>query len=205
MITLAAGINTMTSNTLSSAGLALGLGLLAVEHIRWWRGGGGAATAVVAGGKKGAPAAPASKSKDPMVLMPTWLGIAFGVLMVSCPAGMLGAGAGVLRWGGNGVGGTIMRTLTGANAATVATAGAPRLDDKGAIIVTALVIVLWMLRKTYAKAIRGKFLRGVWIGTLLAIGTGIFAAVGQVVVPGVNSLGAQVLGSIVNGVNGSFV
>lgn len=201
MITLAAGVNTMTSDTLSSAGLALGLALLAVDHLRWWKsGGGGGAVAAAAGGKKGGPpVAAAGKTRDPMALLPTWSGIAFGTLMVACPAGMLGSAAGALRWGGNGVGGSVMRTLTGTNAATVAAASAPQLDDNGALVVTALVVVLWLLRKTYPKAHRGKFLRGVWIGTLLAIGTGIFAVIGQVVVPGANDLGAQIMGSIVRG------
>ncbi|WP_329177837.1 hypothetical protein [Streptomyces sp. NBC_01477] len=186
----------MTSSVLTSAGLAVGIGVLIVEHVRWWRSGGAAAPA--GGGKKGAPVAAAGKSRDPMVLGQIWAGMAFGTLMVACPAGMLGTAAGFIRWGGNGIGGTLMHAMTGAQPSTVADAAAPQLDDKGAIVVTALVVVLFLLRKTYAKQIRGRFLRGVFVGTIVAIGTGVFAVIGQTVVPGVNDLGAQLLGSIVH-------
>ena len=191
-------MNNMTSSTLTSAGLAVGVGMLLVEHIRWWRAGGGGAAAASGGGKKGAPAAAAGRSRDPIVLAQTWMGIAFGTLMVACPAGMLGTAAGFLRWGGNGIGGTVMQSMTGAHAETVANASAPTLDANGSIVVTALVFVLFLLRKTYAKHIRSRFLRGVFIGTIVAIGTGVFAMIGQAVVPGVNDLGAQIMGHIVH-------
>ncbi|MFF9088628.1 hypothetical protein ACF1BE_19790 [Streptomyces sp. NPDC014991] len=189
MITLAAG--QFTAGTLSTAGLAVGVGLLAVEHVRWWRGGGGAAAA---GGGPGGGGA-----KDPKVLIPFWFGVTFGTLAVACPAGMLGTGAGVLRWGGNGLGGWVMSTMTGQHATAVASASAPALDQYGAGIVTALVLVLWSLRKTFAKALKGKWWRGVWAGTLLAIGTGTFAMVGDLVVPSTNELGAWLVNGIVHG------
>jgi hypothetical protein len=190
VISLAAA-DGMTTTTLTTAGLAVGVGLLAVEHVRWWRGGGGAASA---GGPGGGGAA-----KDPKALIPFWFGVAFGTLAVACPAGMLGTGAGFLRWGGNGLGGWVMSTMTGQQAAAVANASAPALDGYGALVVTALVIGLWLLRKQFAKVIKGKWWRGVWAGTLLAIGTGTFAMIGDLVVPGANSLGAWAVGGLVNG------
>ena len=190
MITLAAA-GGMTTTTLTTAGLAVGVGLLAVEHVRWWRGGGGAASA---GGGPGGGAA-----KDPKQLMPFWFGVAFGTLAVACPAGVLGAGAGFLRWGGNGLGGWVMSTMTGQSATAVAQASAPALDGYGALVVTALVFVLFVLRKTFAKMPKGKWWRGVWAGALLAIGTGTFAMIGDLVVPGANSLGAWAVGGLVNG------
>ncbi|MEU0675458.1 hypothetical protein ABZ330_21705 [Streptomyces sp. NPDC006172] len=182
----------MTTSTLTTAGLAVGVGLLAVEHVRWWRGGGGAAAA--GGGPGGGGAA-----KDPKALIPFWFGVAFGTLAVACPAGMLGTGAGFLRWGGNGLGGWVMSTATGRDASAVANASAPALNENGAIVVTALVIVLWLLRKQFAKVIKGKWWRGVWSGTLLAIGTGTFAMIGNIVVPGANDLGAWAINGLVHG------
>lgn len=204
MITFAAGaVTEYTSATLTSAGLAVGVGLLAVEHIKWWRGGGGAAAA--AGGKgKGAPAAAGGKAKDPQELIPFWSGVSFGTLMVACPAGMLGTLSGILRWGGNGVGGMIMGWMTGQDATTVASASAPRLDEKGALVVTALVIVLWLLRKSFSKVVKGKFKWGVVTGTLLAIGTGAFATIGNAVVPGANSLGAWAMDGLIHGTIGAL-
>lgn len=180
MITLAAA-EQLTTNTLTTAGLAVGVGLLAVEHVRWWRGGGGAA-------------------KDPKVLIPFWFGVSFGTLAVACPAGMLGAGAGFLRWGGNGLGGWVMSTMTGQSAGPIAQAAAPSLDENGAIVVTALVIVLFWLRKTFGKPLKGKWWRGVWAGTLLAISTGTFAMIGDLVVPGVNDIGSWAIEGLVHGV-----
>ncbi|WP_432010172.1 hypothetical protein [Streptomyces cucumeris] len=196
MITLAAELGGMTSTTLTSAGLAVGIGLLATEHVRWWRGGGAPATA--GGGKKGGPPA-SGGGRDPKKLVPFWFGIAFGTLAVACPAGILGTAAGFLRWGGNSVGNLVMDKMTGQTSTAVASASAPRLDGPGALIVTALVITLFLLRKTFAKALKGKFWWGVWAGTLLAIGTGTFAAIGNFVVPGVNDLGAYLLDGVVHG------
>ncbi|MEU3289919.1 hypothetical protein [Streptomyces longwoodensis] len=188
----------MTSNTLTTAGLAVGVGLLAVEHVRWWRGSGGAAPAA-GKGKGGGPAAAGGAAKDPKVLLPYWFGVAFGTLCVACPAGMLGTGAGFLRWGGNGAGGWVMSSMTGQHATAVANAAAPALDQYGAIVVTALVWVLFMLRGTFAKALKGKWWRGVWTGTLLAISTGVFAMIGNLVVPGANDLGAWAFNGLVHG------
>lgn len=190
-MTMLAAVSGMTTTTLTTAGLAVGVGLLAVEHVRWWRGGGGTAAAGPGGGGGGA--------KDPKVLIPFWFGVAFGTLAVACPAGMLGTGAGIFRWGGNGLGGWVMSTMTGQSASTVATASAPALDQYGALVVTALVIVLFILRKTFAKQLKGKWWRGVWAGTLLAIGTGTFAMIGDLVVPNANSLGEWAVNSLVHG------
>lgn len=178
-----------TTGAITSAGLAVGIALLAAEHIQWWRGGGGAAAA--GGGPGGA-------AKDPKQLIPFWFGIAFGTLAVACPAGMLGTGAGIFQWGGNGVGGFVMDLMTGQKANTVATASVPALDGNGALVVTVLVFVLIAMRKKIAKVAKGRFWKGVLAGTLLAIGTGTFAMIGDVVVPGANELGAWALGAIVN-------
>ncbi|MFE4691243.1 hypothetical protein ACFRH6_14435 [Streptomyces sp. NPDC056749] len=201
-ITLAAGLGDMTSATLTTAGLAVGIALLAIEHVTWWRGGGGAAAA---GKKGGGPAEAGGKAKDPKALIPFWFGVGFGTLMVACPAGLLGYGAGILRWGGNGAGGLVMSWMTGQNAATIANGAAPSIDGNGALIVTALVIVLWLLRKKFGKAIKGRWWKGVLVGVLIAIGTGIFAVIGNMVVPGVNDLGAWCIGAIVKGDLGGLV
>lgn len=199
--TLAAGLGDMTSTTLTSAGLAVGIGLLVVEHTMWWRGGGGAAVA----GKKGGPVEASGKARDPKALIPFWFGVAFGTLMVACPAGLLGYGAGILRWGGNGAGGLVMSWMTGQNATTIANAAAPRIDGNGALVVTVLVFVLFMLRKKIPKAARGKFGKGVLVGVLVAIGTGVFALIGNLVVPGVNDIGAWAMGAVVNSNLGGLV
>ncbi|MDX2623834.1 hypothetical protein PV356_30725 [Streptomyces sp. WI03-5b] len=201
-ITLAAGLGDMTSTTLTSAGLAVGIGLLAVEHYTWWRGsGGGAAVA----GKKGGPAESGGKARDPKALVPFWFGVAFGTLMVACPAGLLGYGAGILRWGGNGAGGLVMSWMTGQDATTIANAAAPRIDGNGALVVTVLVIVLYLLRKKFAKIAKGRFWKGVLVGVLVAIGTGIFAVIGNMVVPGVNDIGAWCTGVVVHSDFGGLV
>lgn len=176
-----------TSTALTGAGLAIGLALLVVQHARWWKTGGGGA---VAGG---------GGSRDPKALIPFWSGISFGTLMVACPAGLLGVAAGALRWGGNSLGDFVMSTMTGQRSTVVAAASAPRLDGNGALIVTALVITLWLLRKQFAKVAKSGFKAGVWSGTLLTIGTGTFAIIGNFIVPTVNSAGAQLLGKVVHG------
>lgn len=192
---LAAGLPTATqSATITSAGLALGVGLLAVEHIRWWRGSGGGG-----GGKgKGAPTEASGPAKDPKQLIPFWFGITVGTLMVACPAGLLGSLAGLFRWGGNGLGGTVMSFMTGHRASPIAQASAPTLGDGGAIVVTAMVIGLWLLRKAFPKATKGRWWKGVFTGTLITIGTGTFALIGNAIIPGANNLGDWALNGLVH-------
>ncbi|MET8297412.1 hypothetical protein ABZW02_25640 [Streptomyces sp. NPDC005180] len=177
---------TFTSTALTGAGLAIGIALLVVQHARWWK--------TASGGPAGGGAA-----RDPKALIPFWSGIAFGTLMVACPAGLLGTAAGALRWGGNSLGDFVMSTMTGQRSSVVATASAPSLDGNGALIVTAAVVCLWLLRKQFAKITKAGFKTGVWSGTLLAIGTGTFAIIGNFVIPTVNSAGAQLLGKVVHG------
>lgn len=178
-------MNSFTSSAITGAGLAVGIALIAVEAYRWWKTGGGGAGA--------------SGGRDPKGLIPFGGGIGCGTLMVACPAGLLGTGAGFLRWGGNSFGDFLMSSMTGQKSSTVATGAAPALDQGGALIVTALVLALFLLRKAFAKVAKGKFWRGVAAGTLIGIGTGVFAVIGQLVVPSVNSLGAQLIGAVVNG------
>jgi hypothetical protein len=177
-----------TSTALTGAGLAIGLALLVVQHARWWKTGGGGPAVAGGGG-----------SRDPKALIPFWSGISFGTLMVACPAGLLGVASGAMRWGGNSIGDFVMSTMTGQRSSVVATAAAPHLDGNGALVVTAVVISLWLLRKQFAKVAKAGFKSGVWSGTLLAIGTGTFAVIGNFVIPSVNSAGAQLLGSVVHG------
>ncbi|MET9142426.1 hypothetical protein [Streptomyces sp. NPDC004042] len=188
MTALAAGVSQYTTGTVTTAGFALGLALLGAEHWRWLKAGG------AGGGKKGGPpAASGSGGRDPKQMVPYWFGLVCGILMVACPAGLLGTGAGVLRWGGNGLGGWIMSTMTGQHATAMASSSAPGLDQYGAVVVTALVIALWLLRKGIAKAVKGKWKKGVLTGALLCISTGTAALVATQIVGGANGLGAMVL------------
>ncbi|MEU2181247.1 hypothetical protein [Streptomyces thermolilacinus] len=190
MTSLAAGAaSQFTTTSITGAGLAVGIALLAIEHIRWWRGG----RAGTAGKDEG------GKAKDPKALIPTWFGVAFGVIAVGCPAGALGIGAGLFRWSGNTFGGFVMNFFTGQTSSAVATGAAPALTSNGALIVTALVITLIALRKAFPKTSRGKFWRGAFAGCLVTIGTGMFMYLGKVVIPTVNEVGAQVMGTVVHG------
>jgi hypothetical protein len=186
------------TTAITGGGLAIGAFLVVRELYMWFRTGSGGGAAP--GGKKGGPpAAGGGGGRNPKALVPFASGLAFGTLMVACPAGLLGKLAGLLRGIGNGIGDGVTKAATGHNTATVATGSAPGLDGNGALIVVVamlLVIVAW---KRLAKALKGKFGSGVWCGTLLGISSGLFAFVGQMVVPTANDLGAQLVGSIVNG------
>ncbi|MEW1638637.1 hypothetical protein AB0469_31835 [Streptomyces sp. NPDC093801] len=179
--------NEFVSTALTGSGLVVGVAILAAQHYRWWK------TAGAGGG-------PASGgSRDPKALIPLWFGVGFGTLMVACPAGLLGTASGFIRWGGNSLGDFVMSTMTGQRSNIVASAATPSLDGNGALVVTALVITLFLLRKAFAKVAKSGFKTGVAAGTLLAIGTGVFAVIGNAVVPAVNSIGAQLIGSAVHG------
>ncbi|MFI0233137.1 hypothetical protein [Streptomyces sp. NPDC017086] len=185
---LAAEVSRFTSGTVTTAGFALGLALLGVEHYRWYKAGGGAAAGAAGGG-----------SRDPKALIPFWFGIVCGILMVACPAGFLGTAAGFLRWGANGAGGMAMNWLTGQDGTTLANASAPGLDSYGAVVITALALALWWLRKGVAKLAKGKWKKGVLAGCLLCISTGTAAVIAQEVVGSTNQLGHFILGQIATG------
>ncbi|GAA3956827.1 hypothetical protein GCM10022384_07440 [Streptomyces marokkonensis] len=178
-----------TTTTISTAGFALGLALLGTELWRWHKGGGG--------GKAAGPGAPGGR--DPKALVPLGSGILCGILMIACPAGLLGTFANFLRWGGNSVGDLAMRWLTGTPTQTLGSAAAPRIDGYGAIVVAALTVSLWLLRKSIAKTVKGKWWKGVLVGVLLCISTGTAAVIAQQVIAGVNGLGAWAIGGLATG------
>lgn len=195
-IQLAAGVEQFATTGVTTAGFALGLALLGVEHWRWYKGG---ATAPAPAGGKGAAPAAGGKARDPLALIPFWFGVAFGILMVACPSGLLGALADILRWGGNGAGGLVMSWMTGQSAATIAQASAPRLDMYGAPVVTALLMVLWWQRKAVARVVKGKFKKGVLTGVLMCITTGTAAIIAQTVVGSTNDLGRFLFDTLTTG------
>jgi hypothetical protein len=197
MTALAAGLTQYTATGVTTAGFALGLALLIVEHWRWYKGGSGGGAAKGKG--KGAPADTGGAARDPKVLIPYWSGFVFGVLMVACPAGLLGTGANVLRWGGNGAGGWVMSAMTGQHATALAQAGAPGLDQFGASIVTVFVLVLFWQRKKVAKLIKAKWWKGVLTGVLVCITTGTAAVIAQTVVGGTNDLGQFIFSTVTTG------
>jgi hypothetical protein len=189
-ITLADGQYTTTA--ISTAGFALGLALLGTELWRWHKGGKGGAKGK--GGDDGGGAA-----KDPKALIPLGSGIICGILMIACPAGLLGSLAGFLRWGGNSVGDVAMKWLTGTPSQALGTAATPRIDGYGAIVVTAITITLWVLRKSIAKTVKGKWWKGVMIGVLLCVSTGTAAMLADQIVHGANGLGAWAINGIAKG------
>lgn len=192
MTALAAGLTQYTATSVTSAGFALGLALLATEHWRWYKGGSGG------GGGKGSPA-DGGAARDPKALIPYWSGFTFGVLMVACPAGLLGTFADVLRWGGNGAGGWVMSSMTGQRATAIAQAGAPTLNQYGATVVTVFVLVLWWQRKHVAKVIKGKWKKGLLSGVLLCITTGTAAVIAQTIVGGTNDFGQFLFTTVTTG------
>lgn len=184
-------MNRFATTSITTAGFALAVALLGVELWRWYKGG--------KGGGDDHHGGHGGSARDPKALIPLALGIVCGILAVACPSGLLGKGAGVLRWGGNGVGGTIMQTLTGQGGAPLGEAAAPTLDGYGAVVVTALFIALWLLRKQIPKLPKGKWKKGLFIGVMLCVSTGTAAVVAQSVVGGANNLGHQLLTSITTG------
>jgi hypothetical protein len=196
MSTLAASVDQFTAIGVTTAGFALGLGLLGAEHWRWYR---GAAAPAASGKGKGGPAPAASKSLDPKVMIPLWFGMTCGILMVACPGGLLGTISEVFRWAGNGVGGMVMSWLTGQHGAPLAQGGAPQVDGFGAVLVTALFIALFALRKVLPKERRGKWWKGVFIASLLCITTGTAALVSEAVVSSTNEAARMILEAATNG------
>lgn len=189
-VVLAAGVDQFTAVGVTTAGFALGLALLGAEHWRWYRGSGGAAPA-------GAVAA--GKSLDPKVMIPFWFGLACGILMVACPGGLLGTASEVFRWAGNGVGGLAMDWLTGQKGAALAQGGAPQVDPFGAVLVTALFVGLFMLRKVIPKTTRGKWWKGAFTSSLLCITTGTAALIAESLVGGTNELARMIVDAIAKG------
>ncbi|MFF7452118.1 MULTISPECIES: hypothetical protein [unclassified Streptomyces] len=196
-ITVAAGVDQFTAVGVTTAGFALGLALLGAEHWRWYRGSGGAAAP--AGGKgKGAPMA-AAKSLNPKAMIAYWFGLACGILMVACPGGLAGTVSEIFRWAGNGIGGLAMSWLTGQKGATLAQGGAPQVDGFGAVLVTALFVSLFLLRKVIPKTSRGKWWKGVFTSSLLCITTGTAAVIASAVVMGTNDLSRMILDAATKG------
>ncbi|MGW0566097.1 hypothetical protein [Streptomyces tauricus] len=195
-IQLAAAVDQFSAVGVTTAGFALGMALLGVEHYRWYRG--SAAPAAASAGKGGPPAA-AGRSLDPKTMIAYWFGMVCGILMVACPGGLAKIVSEFFRWAGNGIGGLGMSWLTGQDGAQLAQGGAPQIDGFGAVLVTALFLALVMLRKALPKAVRGKWWKGVFTSCLLCITTGTAALIASVVVTGANDLSRMILDAAVHG------
>ncbi|MEU9921887.1 hypothetical protein AB0H51_11420 [Streptomyces griseoluteus] len=189
-MTTTLAVGQYTTTTISTAGFALGITLLGTELWRWHKGG-AKATAGPPGAGGGA--------KDPKALLPLGFGILCGILMIACPAGLLGGLAGLLRWGGNSVGDLAMDWMTGAQSTQLGSAATPRVDGYGAIVVTALFLTLVALRKGFAKLVKGRWWKGVLVGVLLCVSTGTAALIAGQIIDGVNGLGAWAIGGLVHG------
>jgi hypothetical protein len=182
-----------TTQTLTLGGLLIGVTVLAYELWMWWRTGSSGGTAPIG------PGTTAGRGRDPKALAPLASGIAFGAMCVGCPAGLLGAFAGLLRGLGDGAGGGALHAATGHTAPAVANAAAPGLDDYGATVVTITLLLVLIAWKRLAKTTKGHFRNGVIAGCLLCISSGAFAYIGLIVIPACNGLGHQAVGGLVGG------
>lgn len=196
-VQLAAGVDQFTAVGVTTAGFALGLALLGVEHYRWFKG--SSAPAAPAGKKGGPPAPAAARSLDPKAMIAYWFGMVCGILMVACPGGLANVVSEFFRWAGNGIGGLGMSWLTGQEGAPLAQGGAPQIDGFGAVLVSALFLALIMLRKAIPKGVRGKWWKGVFTSSLLCITTGTAALIAAAVVTGTNDLSRLVLDAVTHG------
>ncbi len=197
---LAAGVDQFSAVGVTTAGFALGLALLGVEHYRWYRGSSAPAAASGGKGKGGPPAAPSARSLDPKAMIAYWFGMTCGILMVGCPGGLANAISEFFRWTGNGIGGLGMSWLTGHEGTQLAQGGSPeQIDGFGAVLVSALFIALILLRKVLPKAARGKWWKGVFTSCLLCITTGTAALIAGAIIGGANDLSHMILDAAVHG------
>lgn len=102
-------------------------------------------------------------------LIPFFLSIAYGMLLILSGGGLLGGGAGVALWGSNGLGDGALRYGVGGGSHDVTRARQFVLDDGGHVVVlllTVALVALWV----WAPQIRNwKIAAGVLCGICLAL------------------------------------
>ncbi len=92
-----------------------------------------------------------------------------------------------------------MGWFTGQDAAPLAQGGAQQVDGFGGILVTALFVSLFFLRKVIGKPVRGKWWKGVFTASLLCITTGTAAVISGALVDGTNELARVILDAATKG------
>ncbi|MFE2728374.1 hypothetical protein [Kitasatospora sp. NPDC059327] len=137
-----------------------------------------------------------AKKKDWKTLIPFAGGIAYGGLASMCTGGLIGFGAGLITWFGNGAGSLALWGLAGGNTTRAVRATPVELSAEGNIILFLVTIAVFGIWKAINASEKKLAKRGIVAGVLLGISAVLGGAVAVSVIPAVNSAGASLLGAI---------
>ncbi|MFI1522823.1 hypothetical protein [Kitasatospora cineracea] len=166
------------ATALTAGGLAVGMGIPIHFGVAW------------------AKANWKAKKKNWKSLVPFVGGLAYGGLASMCTGGLIGFGAGVITWLGNGAGSLALWGLAGGNSTRAVRVTPVELSAEGNIILFLVTVALIGLWKVLDKASKGMARRGVFAGVLLGLSAVLGGAVAVTVIPAVNSAGASLLGFV---------
>ncbi|MFI5534507.1 hypothetical protein ACIA8O_38830 [Kitasatospora sp. NPDC051853] len=168
----------ISATTLTAGGLAFGMGI-PVHFAAGW-----------------AKANYKSKKKDFKTLIPFVGGIAYGGLASMCTGGLIGFGAGVITWFGNGAGSLALWGISGGNTTRALRATPVQLSAEGNIVLFLITVALFGLWKAIKSDEKKLAKRGIVAGVLLGLSAVLGGAVAVTVIPAVNSAGAALLGVV---------
>ncbi|MFC0602305.1 hypothetical protein [Streptomyces palmae] len=136
------------------------------------------------------------KSPDKQEAVGLGVGILYGGLATMCTGGLIGFGAGVITWLGNGAGSLTMWGLTGGNTTLDARSTTVTLTGEGNLILLLLTVVIIGAWRALGKKMQEMAKRGIVSGILLGLSATLGGAVAAFIIPAVNNWGAQIVGSI---------
>jgi hypothetical protein len=138
------------------------------------------------------------KKKYPEWQQPAGLaaGIAYGGIAAMCTGGLIGFGTGAITWLGNGAGSLAMWGMTGGNTTLDARTTAVTLSGEGNLILLLLTVAVIGAWKGLHNKMRGLAKKGIVAGVLLGLSATLGGVVAASLIPAINDLGAQIVGSV---------
>jgi hypothetical protein len=154
------------------------------------------ATLVKKGGGKGSDdAAPAAKF-NLLAHAPFLLGLAVGMLAISCPGGLAGTGAGKILGLSNAIGDKLLSAGVGGHTTAATRHAAQIMDQYGALVVLLLLVAAFIVRKSLPKPQRRQLGYGAWCGCTIGLSAGAAGITGAVLVPLAEQLGHALGGAV---------
>ncbi|WP_141765412.1 hypothetical protein [Streptomyces malaysiensis] len=123
-------------------------------------------------------------------------GLAYGGIAAMCTGGLIGFSTGAITLLGNGAGSLAMWGMTGGHTTLDARTTEVTLTGEGNLVLLLLTVTLIGAWKGMPSKMRGLAKKGVVAGVLLGLSATLGGVVAASLIPAINDLGAQIVGSV---------
>ncbi|MEU5239757.1 hypothetical protein ACH4UR_25115 [Streptomyces lydicus] len=129
-------------------------------------------------------------------LIPLAVGVGYGGLATAATSGLIGFTTGAITWLGNGAGSLAMWGATGGETTLAARSNAAQLTGEGNLVLLLLTVIILACWKVVPSKSKPQLRWGIFSGVLLGLSATLGGWFAALVIPAVNTWGANLVGSI---------